>query len=165
MIDLLSIEHADRQVTLLANETMREYALERGLLLCPDARDVVALARDTTLTYNKLGRAIASLVGGAQLVVSNADLTHPGKDRLPVLETGAILRMLEACIPDLAFTLIGKPSRTIFDIAMTRFDGEPATAVMVGDNPETDGAGARGAGITPVLVGPGQAHASIAAFL
>ena len=165
MIDLLSTDHAERQITLLANDTMREYALGHGLRLCPDAGDVVALARDTTLTYDKLGRAVASLVGGAELVVSNADLTHPGKDRSVVIETGAILRMFEACIPDLAFTLIGKPSRTIFDIALARFGGEPGNAVMIGDNPKTDGLGAKGVGIVPILVGPGQVHASIAAFL
>ncbi len=165
MIDRLTSEPPDRRITLLASEAIHNYARERGLLLSPVASDVVALARDTTLSYDKLSLAIASLCRGAELVVSNPDLTHPGTDRLPVLETGAILRMLQACIADLAFTVVGKPSRTIFDIALARFGGHAANTVMIGDNPETDGAGARGAGIVPILVGPGQTHSSIAALL
>jgi ribonucleotide monophosphatase NagD (HAD superfamily) len=99
------------------------------------------------------------------VVVSNPDLTHPGPDRLPVLETGAILQLFRACIPDLAFKVVGKPSRIMFDIALERFGSHGANTVMIGDNPETDGAGAISAGITPILVGPGQRHSSIAALL
>ncbi len=165
MIDLLAGEQPERRVMLLASEAVRNYAGERGLILSPDASDVVALARDTTLSYDKLSQAIASLCRGAELVVSNPDLTHPGTDRLPVPETGAILRMFQACIPYLAFTVVGKPCRTIFDIALARFGGHAANTVMIGDNPETDGAGARGAGIIPILVGPSQTHSSIAALL
>ncbi len=165
MIDLLVRDYSERRIALLANEAICSYAREGGLSLSSNACDVVALARDTTISYDKLSQAIASLCRGAKFVVSNSDLTHPGRDRLPILETGAILAMIRACIPNLAFTVVGKPCRMIFDIALARFGGHVGTTVMIGDNPETDGVGARGAGIIPILVGPGQRHSSIAALL
>lgn len=164
-IDLLVAEHGGCRISLLASEAIRTYARAGGLRLVSKDAEVVALARDTTLSYDKLGRAIASLCHGAALVVSNPDLTHPGPDQLPVLETGGILQIFKACLPGLAFTVVGKPSRTMFEMAVARFGSKAANTVMIGDNPETDGAGAHGAGITPILVGPGQRHASIAALL
>ena len=164
-VDLLAAKHIERRIYLLASDAIRSYARASGLRLSPEIAEVVALARDTTLTYDKLDQAIASLYSGAELILSNPDMTHPGLDRLPVLETGAILQLFRACIPDLPFTVVGKPSRRMFDMALARYGGRAANTVMIGDNAETDGAGARGAGITPILVGPGQGHASIAELL
>jgi HAD superfamily hydrolase (TIGR01450 family) len=165
MIDLLAVQHRESRICLLASPTIRSYAAASGLRLSRRSAMIVALARDTTLTYAKLMQTVACLHGGAGLVVSNTDLTHPGRNRLPVPETGSILRLIEACVPGLPFTVIGKPSPTMFDIALDRFDTDAASAVMIGDNPSTDGAGAERAGIAPILVGPAQQYASIADLL
>jgi ribonucleotide monophosphatase NagD (HAD superfamily) len=82
-----------------------------------------------------------------------------------VPETGSILRLIDACVPGLPFTVIGKPSPTMFDIALDRFDTDAASAVMIGDNPATDGVGAERAGIASILVGLAQQYASIADLL
>jgi HAD superfamily hydrolase (TIGR01450 family) len=165
MIDLLAGQHRESSICLLASPTIRSYATARGLCLSRKSAAIVALARDTTLTYAKLMQTAACLHRGARLVVSNTDLTHPGRDRLPVPETGSILRLIDACVPGLPFTVIGKPSPTMFDIALDRFDTDAASAVMIGDNPATDGVGAERAGIASILVGLAQQYASIADLL
>lgn len=45
-----------------------------------------------------------------------------------------------------------KPSPAIFEAALSRLGVEPAAALFVGDSPETDVAGARAAGIRPLLL-------------
>lgn len=45
-----------------------------------------------------------------------------------------------------------KPDAEIFQIALQRSGADPALSIMVGDNPVDDVAGARSAGITPVLI-------------
>jgi HAD superfamily hydrolase (TIGR01450 family) len=165
MVDLLAREYTGGRVTLLANGAIRDYAQRAGIRNCARGAEVVALARDTTLTHAKLSAALAAVHRGARLFVSNPDLTHPGPEGLPVMETGAILQLFRACVPALEYTVVGKPSRTIFDIALARFGCSATKAVMIGDNSETDGAGATNVGITPILVGPEHAYSSISALL
>ncbi len=50
--------------------------------------------------------------------------------------------------------VVGKPSRTMFEMAVAWFGSKAANTVMIGDNPETAGVGACGAGITSILAAP-----------
>jgi HAD superfamily hydrolase (TIGR01450 family) len=164
-VDMLATTHAGTRVSLLASAELRAYARAVGLRLTWRQAETVVLARDTSLTYTRFRHAVASLSRGAACIVANPDLTHPGPGQVPVPETGALLAMLRACIPDLTFTVVGKPSRLMFEAALARFGTDAASTVMIGDNPDTDGVGARAAGITPILVGPGQLHTSLGALL
>jgi HAD superfamily hydrolase (TIGR01450 family) len=166
MIDLLAANGGRPLVALFAAPEMTDYALSKGLQLSlgGDA-DIVALARDTTFTYDKLQRGVALLAGGAKFVVSNPDLTHPGRGQVPVPETGSLLKSFQACLPGAAPDIIGKPSAVMFETALARFNGTTATTVMIGDNPMTDGLGAERAGIRALLVGPGNPHETIAALI
>ncbi|MCC6869054.1 MAG: HAD hydrolase-like protein [Burkholderiales bacterium] len=162
MVDVLAAEYAGRRICLLANEAILAHARESRLRLARDDAEVVALTRDPTLTHAKLSYALESLHRGAALVASNPDTTHPGPGYVPVLETGAILAIFRACMPTLDCRVIGKPGKIMFEAALQRFGCSAERAVMIGDNPQTDGAGARNCGIAPILLGPDQALANIA---
>lgn len=166
MIDLLAADRSHQSIALFAATEIEDYALSKGLRLSPagDA-DLVALARDTAFTYGKLQRGVALLAGGAKFVVSNPDLTHPGLGRLPVPETGSLLKTFQACMPDVTPEIVGKPSPVMFQTALARFGGTAASTIMIGDNPMTDGRGAERAGIRSLLVGPGNPYESIAALI
>lgn len=56
---------------------------------------------------------------------------------------------------------VAKPDPGIFAIAMERLSIEPADAIYVGDLPAVDVAGARAAGVAPVLVDPHGIHADV----
>jgi putative hydrolase of the HAD superfamily len=47
---------------------------------------------------------------------------------------------------------VGKPDPRIFDLALRLLGASPEEAVMVGDNPTRDVAGAKAAGVTAVWV-------------
>jgi ribonucleotide monophosphatase NagD (HAD superfamily) len=86
-----------------------------------------------------------------------------------VPETGALLAAVRAVAPRaLEPLIVGKPQPLLFRAAMARAGlEEPARAVMIGDNPATDVAGAAALGMRSVLVGPapGAAAPSLAALL
>lgn len=163
MVDTLAAEMPDEAVFLVAAPSLAAYAAERGLRLTEgEEATVLALARDTGLTYARLHRAARILQSGARWVVANPDRTHPDTDGGPVPETGALMAALAACVPGVPPRIIGKPEPALFLAALARAGVGPGEAVMVGDNPETDGAGAEGLGIPTILVGPRGTFAGVA---
>lgn len=144
-----------RRVLLLAAPKMRDFAREFGVPLVHDDPDAVLLMRDARFTYARLERAANALQRGARLIVANADRTHPGPGDRLVPETGALLAALLACVGEAAIDMrvIGKPGPLLFERACECLAVRPDEAVMIGDNPETDGEGALSFGIRPILVG------------
>jgi HAD superfamily hydrolase (TIGR01450 family) len=144
-----------KRVMLLGSPKIRQFARQQGIQLVRENPDLVVLTRDVRFTYAKLERAANALQGGARLVVANVDRTHPGKGGCLVPETGALLAALLACVTQARdrMQMIGKPAPILFERACERLSVRPEEAVMIGDNPETDGEGARRAGIPAILVG------------
>lgn len=137
----------------LASRSIRHLARKQGLNLTLGDPEIVLVCRDVELTYDRLATAVAALQEGAELIVANPDLTHPGVAGVPVPETGMLLAALRAAVPSAPAIVIGKPRVTMFAAALRRLGVKPEEAVMIGDNPSTDGAGAAALGIPFVLVG------------
>ena len=155
MVDIMAAEMPSEATFLVAGPALGAYATERGLRLVGEqGAAVLALARDTGLTYARLHQAARVLHSGARWLVANPDLTHPDTDGGPVPETGALMAALSACVPQARPRIIGKPEPGLFLAALARAGGGPGEAFMVGDNPDTDGAGALGLGIPAIMVGP-----------
>ncbi len=144
------------RVLMLSSTKMRHYALDQGMPLVREDPDMVLLMRDTRFNYAKLERAANALKDGAKLLVANSDRTHPGPGGQLVPETGALLAAVLSCLGDKTPEpdIIGKPGPLLFERACHQLDIAPGEAVMIGDNPETDGKGAQSAGIRPILIGP-----------
>lgn len=140
---------------LFSSARLKGLARQMGLTLVRDAPDQILLTRDTRFTYAKLRRSINALHRGAELIVANGDLTHPGPDGQIVPETGALLAALRACVPDASIRTVGKPGPLLFSRACEVAGVSPHQAIMIGDNPETDGLGAIDYGVFPILIGPG----------
>lgn len=143
------------RVMLLGSARIKGCARQMGLTLVREAPDQILLMRDTRFTYAKLCRAANALHGGARLIVANGDVTHPGTDGEIVPETGAVLAALLACAPNTPVMTVGKPGPLLFSRACDIAGVSPGQAVMIGDNPLTDGKGATDYGIHPILIGPG----------
>ncbi len=142
------------RTSLLGSVRLKDHARQMGLTLVREAPDQILLARDTRFTYARLRRSINALRRGAELIVANEDLTHPGLDGEIVPETGALLAALRACVPDASIRMVGKPGPLLFSRACEVAGVSPDQAIMIGDNPQTDGLGAGNYGIFPILIGP-----------
>lgn len=151
-----------RAINIVAAPQMVALAAELGLMPVqfPDIDvgevDTLVIMRDTSFNFRKLTNAINAARNCKRIVVSNPDLTHPGGDGFVQPETGALLAAIQVCLGDRTpkIEIIGKPSATLFISALEKAGTDPAKAVMIGDNPTTDGAGARAAGIPFVHVHP-----------
>ncbi|QOL80515.1 HAD-IIA family hydrolase [Pseudooceanicola spongiae] len=141
------------RLRLYASADLRAYAQPLGLSLDSAEPTHVLLTRDETFGYSDLRDVIALLARGAELFVANPDESHPGPDGMPVPETGSLLAAVLSVLPDLRYTVIGKPEAGLYHAALVRLSGDPRRVLAIGDNPKTDAAGAARLGFDCALVG------------
>src|SRR5439155_1536718 len=96
-------------------------------------------------SYLTLARAFAELEMGADLYCLHRNRWWQTA-RGPLLDSGCYVAGLEYATQTAA-TVLGKPSPAYFDAACRALDAEPSMTWMVGDDLETDIAGARGVGM------------------
>ena len=132
---------------------------ERGLLSelelaghkpSEDQPQAVVVGFDRQLNYEKLDLALNYLRHGAALIGSYGGAVYMS-DHGPALSAGPIIKALEYGARKRAI-MIGKPSPRMFRLALQRLNEKARNAVMVGDQLETDVAGASKAGVHTVLV-------------
>ena len=146
-IDCIARDYPGSSVLLLGSAALRNHARRRGLRLHQKRPEIVLVTRDRNFSYAKLATTAEALCDGAQLFVAAPDLNHPGPTGKPVPETGALAAAILACAGPRNYTVIGKPERVLFDIACDRLGVTSVDAVMIGDNPQTDGLGASRVGM------------------
>lgn len=138
---------AEQRVALFASELLHHKARGLGLTLSDNDAEIALLCRDLSFAIPDLARLAALIEAGAQLWVSNTDLTHPTLDGRLVPETGALLAALQAVVGPVPFACIGKPDLHMVRIVSERAGIAPQDAIFVGDNAATDGALAKAAGM------------------
>lgn len=148
-------EMKPRGALVLGDGRMKAYARNLGLAIVHDDAELVVLLRDIRFSYSRLQRAVNCLRAGARLIVANPDTTHPGSRGTVMPETGALHAALLACLDgaDVETEVIGKPAPRLFERACHALGINPQAAVMIGDNPATDIAGADMLGMRSILVG------------
>ena len=151
-------EFPGARILLLGSKSVREQAEALTLACVDDRPDLVLLARDLDLSYDRMARAADAVARGVPLIVTNPDRSHPGPGGCVTPDTGCLLAALSACATPSEIRIIGKPTPLLFREAMRRLAASPTECVVIGDNPETDGEGARALGIDFLHVGaPGAA--------
>lgn len=138
---------------VIGEPALHEALNRAGFVLLDDASqpaDAVVVGGDSTLTYEKLKHAALLLQRGARFVGTNPDVLCPTEEGL-VPEAGATLAALQAAT-GISPTVVGKPARTLFDLAVKRMGSEPAETAVLGDRLETDILGGQRAGLKTVLV-------------
>ena len=118
-----------------------------------DRADFVVVGLDRALTYGKLDRAAGLVRNGASIVATHSSRLYMYKTG-PAVATGPIVKALEYATRKRA-TIVGKPSPLMFRVALERAGVKADEAVMVGDQVDTDIAGASRAGIDSILVTSG----------
>lgn len=115
--------------------------------------DFVVVGLDRSVTYEKLDAAARAARGGARIVATHASRLYMYKTG-PAMATGPLVKAIEYASSRRAL-VIGKPSALMFRIALQRAGCPKQEAVMVGDQVDTDIAGAAKSGIDAVLVTSG----------
>lgn len=155
-LEFIKANYEDARVSLVANQTITGLAVAAGINVVTDKADIVLVCRDTSVTYEKLISVSREISAGARLMASNLDRSHPGRNGIPVPETGAIVSAIEACTGTKVGHVIGKPGPYLFEKALDRFGWNRGTAVVIGDNLETDCIGAITLEMRFQLLGTGE---------
>ncbi|MBN1249786.1 MAG: HAD-IIA family hydrolase, partial [Anaerolineae bacterium] len=112
--------------------------------------DVVVVGWDRQLTWRKLATATRLILAGATFVGTNPDRTYPLEEALAP-GNGAQTAALEAAT-GVRPVIAGKPSRLLYEQAMTRMGTTPETTLVIGDRLDTDILGGVRLGMPTALV-------------
>ncbi|MDP2797731.1 MAG: TIGR01458 family HAD-type hydrolase [Methanoregula sp.] len=107
-----------------------------------------------TITYDSLNAAFRHLMGGAELIALEKDRYWMANDGLS-LSAGPFVQALEFASGKTA-TVMGKPSKTFFDLALRDMGLQSDQVAMIGDDITTDIGGAHNAGMKGILVRTGK---------
>lgn len=146
-LEAARLSRPQSRMLLLASPALRRMARNLGFELVDRDADVLVIARDRQFTYAKLQAAARAARDGAQIILACPDLSHPGADGYPVPEAGALAAALFAMNGPLPHTVIGKPGLALFEHASRQIGVPSGQCVVIGDNPNTDGAGAEALGV------------------
>ena len=154
--EYLNTFHRGEKVYLVGTPFLEASFREKGIPLTDGSEaDIVVSSFDTTLTYEKLERAVHFIRRGAAFVAANPDWVCPMAAGEVMPDCGSICALLTAST-GVKPLYIGKPNRSMVDI-ISGFTGVPnAEICCVGDRLYTDIAVAVNAGAQSVLVMSGE---------
>lgn len=139
-----------RRVFVVGGEWLSSVLTRAGYQIVEQDADAVIVGIDWNLTYEKLKRATREIRRGAKFIGTNADKTFPSEDGI-VPGAGSILAALQAA-SETTPIVIGKPERTMFDLAVERMGVAPELTATLGDRLDTDIEGGQRAGLQSILV-------------
>ena len=144
------------RVYVVGQDGLLEAVQNAGFSLVPDSNqpaDIVVAGLDFFLTYEKLRHATLLIRRGARFVGTNGDKTFPSEEGL-LPGAGAVLAAIEAGT-GVTPTVIGKPERLMFDIAVEKLGVARDQVAMIGDRLDTDILGGQRVGLKTILVTTG----------
>ena len=160
---------AGARVCVLGTRDSEEYVREGGGEVVPLAAglelDVLAVCDDEGFDFLPgvewaLSAVVRAVEAGRRpvLVLPNPDLIYPKSEGELGFTAGTVALMIEAALArrfvgrELVFERLGKPAPDLFHEAARRLAIAPARLVMIGDQLETDVAGAHAAGCDAALL-------------
>ena len=160
-IDFIKERYPDaRRLFMLGTPSMVTQFEKAGFTACadsPDDRpDVLVVAFDPTLTYDRLCRAAWWASQGIPYVATNPDRVCPTDKETVLVDCGSLQKCIEHATfrkPDI---VLGKPDPTMLQGIMHRHGLQQHQIAMVGDRIYTDTAMARNAGAFGILVLSGE---------
>jgi HAD superfamily hydrolase (TIGR01450 family) len=140
----------DSSALVLADDGVREALTARGIRLVERGpADAVVVGWTRAFTFDAVAEAARTVRGGARLIGTNEDPSHPTPDGL-LPGAGALLAAV-ATAAEATPEVAGKPHRPTADAISARVPVSELR-VMVGDRPATDGILAEQLGIPFALV-------------
>lgn len=152
-LEYLAEADAGQRLMILGSSDLIAQAQTLGLVVTDVAPDAVLIARDENFSYRKLAAAANAIASGAKFYVSNADVYHPGAGAWRVPEAGSLMLAVMAIAGRSPDKVFGKPDGHMLKKALRRLHVPGSNAVMIGDNPLTDGLAAQDAQIRFIEVG------------
>jgi HAD superfamily hydrolase (TIGR01450 family) len=154
-VSYINATYPDKTVYAVATDPLKKYFSDSGLKLTENDADIMLLAYDTTLTFQKLKRANEMLARGAIYIATHPDTVCPTDD-IYMPDVGSFMKLLEASCGRIPDAIIGKPN-ALAGREIARFTAlSPDEITMVGDRLHTDIAFGVNSGFNTILVLSGE---------
>ncbi len=132
---ILSERPGKKVYPIASPEVVRDLE-DAGLELSYDDPDIVLLAYDRTITFDKINSGYRFIMSGAELIATHPDDLCPTEDFYDV-DIGPFIDMYrKLCSVDPI--VIGKPNGLMLEMAAREMGVDPGGTVMVGDRLYTD---------------------------
>ncbi len=129
-------ERPGKKVYPIASPEVVKDLEEAGLQLSYDDPDIVLLAYDRTITFDKINAGYKFIMSGAELIATHPDNLCPTEDFYDV-DIGPFIDMFKS-LCDVKPIVIGKPNSLMLEMAAREMGVDPEGTVMVGDRLYTD---------------------------
>ncbi len=153
-IEYLRTHHADKTVYLVGTPALQETFEEAGIKLTQDMPDIVVVAFDLTLTYEKLERACTYIRRGAAFFATHLDINCPTEDGF-IPDCGAFCAAITLST-GVEPRYLGKPFPETVEMVLQRTGKQKEKIAFVGDRLYTDVATGVKNGATGILVLSGE---------
>ena len=155
-----------KRLYILGTPSMTTQFEEAGFISCADdpddVPDVLVVAFDKTLAYDRLCRASWWASQGIPYVATNPDRVCPTDQRTVLVDCGSICKSIEYATGRQPDVCVGKPDPNMLRGVFERYGYQPEEVAMVGDRIYTDTATAHNAGAFGVLVLSGETTLEVA---
>ena len=155
-----------KRLFILGTPSMTTQFEEAGFISCADdpddVPDVLVVAFDKTLAYDRLCRASWWASQGVPYVATNPDKVCPTDQRTVLVDCGSMCKCIEYATGRQPDVCVGKPDPNMLRGVFERYGYEPEEVAMVGDRIYTDTATAHNVGAFGVLVLSGETTLEVA---
>ena len=155
-----------KRLFILGTPSMTTQFEEAGFISCADdpddVPDVLVVAFDKTLAYDRLCRASWWASQGIPYVATNPDRVCPTDQRTVLVDCGSMCKCIEYATGRQPDVCVGKPDPNMLRGVFERYGYQPDEVAMVGDRIYTDTATAHNAGAFGVLVLSGETTLEVA---
>ncbi|MCM1448748.1 MAG: HAD-IIA family hydrolase [Clostridiales bacterium] len=160
-IDYIKLNHPGaKHLFVLGTPSMTSEFEEAGFTMSaddPDDRpDLLVVAFDMTLTYERLCRAAWWAAQGIPYIATNPDRVCPTDKQVILVDCGSMTECIFHATGRRPDIVIGKPNPDMLRCIMAKRGLQPYEVAMCGDRIYTDVATARNAGALGVLVLSGE---------
>lgn len=154
-IRFLNKHHKGESIYLLGTKKLAQEFAENGINLTDINPDIVMLAYDTELTYEKLAKTVTNLATAKHYYATHSDINCPAKPvYLP--DAGSFIALIEKSTGRIPELVLGKPFSQMGEAITERFALKPQEIAMAGDRLYTDMKFAVLNGFVSVLVLSGE---------
>ena len=127
-----------------------------------DRPDVLVVAFDKSLVYERLCRAAWWISQGVPYIATNPDRVCPTDQEVVLVDCGSMTKCIEHATGRQPDVCVGKPDPNMLRGVFERYGYQPEEVAMVGDRIYTDTATAHNAGAFGVLVLSGETTLEVA---
>ena len=146
------VQHAGqkRRVYVIGERGLKDALLNKGMQLTDQDPDYVVVGLDRNVTYEQFKIATLCIRAGAVIIGTNGDTNLPSEEGM-IPSAGALVELVRYATQQEPI-MIGKPQKTIVEMALKASGLKKSEVLMVGDNYQTDVQAGINTGVDTLLV-------------